>query len=126
MAPRDKPRSGAAGLLSVRYGIPALLVAVGLGFLLFGSDDIRLEAWVGFTGAGLSVLLNTLYRMGVSGDTERDREAEARAYLDEHGRWPDEARREEGDQRASRRWRLPEGVATPESEARAADRARDQ
>jgi len=30
--------------------------------------------------------------MGVSGDAERDREEEARAYFDRHGRWPDEAR----------------------------------
>jgi len=27
---------------------------------------------------------------GVSGDVERDREAQARDDLDEHGHWPDE------------------------------------
>jgi hypothetical protein len=35
------------------------------------------------------LLLNVLYRIGVQGDRERDREEEARRYFDEHGRWPD-------------------------------------
>jgi hypothetical protein len=34
-------------------------------------------------------LLNVLYRIGVQGDREREREEEARRYFDEHGRWPD-------------------------------------
>jgi hypothetical protein len=42
-------------------------------------------------GAGLSVLmLNWIYRIGVAGDLERDREEEARRYLERHGHWPDE------------------------------------
>jgi hypothetical protein len=28
--------------------------------------------------------------MGVEGDKERDREADAREFFDKHGRWPDE------------------------------------
>ena len=39
----------------------------------------------------LSGLLNFFFRMGVSGDVERDREDAARAYFDAHGHWPDEA-----------------------------------
>ena len=35
------------------------------------------------------LLLNVLHRMGVEGDKDRDREDRARAYFDEHGRWPD-------------------------------------
>jgi hypothetical protein len=31
-----------------------------------------------------------LYRIGVAGDRDRDREEEARRFFDEHGRWPDE------------------------------------
>ena len=46
----------------------------------------------GFTlgvGGGLSIImLNVLYRLGVSGDLERVREEEARRYLEEHGEWP--------------------------------------
>ena len=53
-----------------------------------------------------------LYRIGVSGDIDRDREDRAREYLAEHGRWPDQEERPAGG-----RWRLPEGIATPESEA---------
>jgi hypothetical protein len=30
------------------------------------------------------------YRVGVHGDRERDEEDQARAYLAEHGHWPDE------------------------------------
>jgi len=45
-----------------------------------------------FVGVAAAILLlNVLYRVGVSGDEERDREAAARDYLDEHGHWPDEA-----------------------------------
>jgi hypothetical protein len=31
-----------------------------------------------------------LFRIGVEGDKERDREDAARRFFDEHGRWPDE------------------------------------
>jgi hypothetical protein len=32
-----------------------------------------------------------LFRIGVSGDKDRDREEEARDYFSAHGHWPDEA-----------------------------------
>jgi hypothetical protein len=103
----------------VRYGIPAVLILLGLVALFAGPDGARLEGWAMFTGAGLSVLLlNWLYRLGVSGDTERDSEHDAREYLDEHGQWPNEATATDG-----RRWNLPMNVATPESEAEEARRA---
>ena len=107
--------------LAVRYGIPAALVLAGLVCLFVAPSGTRFEGWALFTGAGLSVLLlNLLFRIGVQGDLDRDREDAARVYFEEHGRWPDE------EERASRRkWRLPEGVATPESEAAEA-RARRQ
>jgi hypothetical protein len=40
-------------------------------------------------GIPLALLLNVLYRIGMQGDRERDREEEARRFFDEHGRWPD-------------------------------------
>ena len=44
-----------------------------------------------FISAGTAVLLlNFLFRIGVEGDKDRDREDEARRYFDEHGRWPGE------------------------------------
>jgi hypothetical protein len=51
----------------------------------------RLEAAILIVSAGLSVwLFNWLYRVGVSGEKERDAEDEAREYYAKHGRWPDE------------------------------------
>jgi len=104
----------------VRYGLPALLIVAGFACLLFADGSRRIEGWALFTGGGLSVLvLNVLYRLGASGDSERAREEEARRYFDEHGEWPDDAAPREG----GRRWRLPPGVATPESEAAERERA---
>ena len=99
--------------LAIRYGIPAALVLAGLVCLFVAPSGTRFEGWALFTGAGLSVLLlNLLFRIGVQGDLDRDREDAARVYFEEHGRWPDE------EERASRRkWRLPQGIATQESEA---------
>jgi len=96
----------------VRYGIPAALALAGLVCLAALPESSRFEAWAMFTGAASAVLLlNLLYRIGVSGDAEREREDAARRHFDEHGEWPDE----EGSRR--REWNLPEGIATPESEA---------
>jgi hypothetical protein len=73
----------------VRYGIAALLILTGL-VVAFASKSAGVEGWALFTGAGLSVLLlNLLFRIGVQGDREHDREEEARRYFDEHHRWPD-------------------------------------
>ena len=101
-------------MFAVRYVLPAILVVAGLLCLLVAPESTRLEGWAGFTGAGLSILLlNVLYRIGVTGDDERDVEQEQRNYFDTHGRWPDEAPATS----EARRWNLPENVATPESEA---------
>jgi hypothetical protein len=78
----------------VRYGIPLLLALTGIVLLFTVDDSVAPEAWAGFTGAGIAVfLLNVLFRIGVEGDLERDREDEARAYFDRHGRWPGEGER---------------------------------
>jgi hypothetical protein len=79
---------------TVRYGIAILLIVIGQVVLLadFGEQGAGWEGWSLFTGAGVAVLLlNFLYRMGVEGDKDREREEAARRYFDEHGRWPDEA-----------------------------------
>lgn len=82
-------------MVLVRYVLPALLVVVGIVILLAGNgSDVAVEGWALFTGAGVAVfLLNLFFRIGAQGDTERDREEAARAYLDEHGHWPDQAPR---------------------------------
>ena len=100
-----------------RYGLSGALVLAGIVCLLVAPEGEAFHGFALFTGAGLSLLLlNVLYRIGVRGDVERDEEEEARRYFTEHGEWPDAAAL------GARAWRLPEGVATPESEA--AERAR--
>ena len=44
-----------------------------------------------FIGAAVAVwMLNYFFRVGVHDQEDRDREADARAYFDAHGRWPGE------------------------------------
>jgi hypothetical protein len=78
-------------LLSVRYGVPLVIFLMGVAFLVIEPNGEGLGGFFAATGAALSVLLlNVLFRAGVAGDRERDREEEARAYFDRYGRWPDE------------------------------------
>jgi hypothetical protein len=74
-------------LNAVRYGIPAVLFITGM----IVSAVASIAAGALFISAATAVLLlNLLFRIGVEGDKERDREDEARRYFDEHGRWPGE------------------------------------
>ena len=75
----------------VRYGLPAGLVVAGFVLLFAAPESTRYEGFAMCLGAGLALfLLNWLFRLGATGDEERRREDEAREYLGEHGRWPDE------------------------------------
>jgi hypothetical protein len=77
--------------VTVRYALPAVVVLAGVVLLAFNPTLNGAEGWAMLTGAGLAILLlNWLYRVGVQGDEERDREEEARIFMDEHGYWPDE------------------------------------
>jgi hypothetical protein len=79
-------------LIAVRYGLPAAMILAGVPLALLGSGDQGIEGFAMAVGGGLSVLLlNTLYRIGVQGEAERDQEDAARAYYAEHGRWPPES-----------------------------------
>jgi hypothetical protein len=74
------------GLFAVRYGIGGAMVLAGIVVLIIVPGDMGAHGFAASIGAGLSVvLLNLLYRLSVSGDREREREEEARRYLDEHG-----------------------------------------
>ena len=78
-------------MLVVRYVVPAAIAIVGVLVLVFNQTINGLEGFAMAIGvAGSILLLNVLYRVGVSGDRERDEEEAARDYFDEHGRWPDE------------------------------------
>jgi len=76
-------------LHAMRYGIPVALVIAGV-IVTATAGNVGLAAGALFFSAASSVLLlNVLYRIGVEGDKERDREEAARRYFDDHGRWPD-------------------------------------
>ena len=76
----------------VRIWLPVTILAAGVLLIIVrGGDETSIEGAAALWGAGLSVaLLNWLHRIGVSGDSARDDEDEARAYFDRHGRWPDD------------------------------------
>ena len=77
-------------LHAIRYGIPLVLLIAGT-IVTATAGGVGVAAGALFFSAGSAVLLlNVLYRIGVEGDKERDREEEARRYFDEHGRWPGE------------------------------------
>ena len=75
----------------VRYWLPAIVIVGGVVSLIVIGTDWALEGAAGVVGAGIAIyLVNILFRIGVSGDRERDQEEAARRYFDEHGRWPDD------------------------------------
>jgi hypothetical protein len=88
------------------------MVLGGIVMIAINPGGFGVDGFAMAVGGGLSVLLiNFLFRLGASGDLEREREEAARRYLDEHGVWPDEDETPRG-----RQWRLPAGVVTPEEE----------
>ena len=108
------------GILLLRYGIGAVMVLAGIVMLIVDPSGLGVDGFAMAAGGGLSVLLvNFLYRLGVSGDKEREQEERARAYFDEHGEWPDEEERARG-----RRWALAPGVQTADDETRERERPR--
>jgi hypothetical protein len=76
-------------LHAIRYGIPLALLIVGV-IVTATAGRVGLAAGALFVSAASAILLlNVLYRIGVEGDKERDKEERARRYFDEHGHWPD-------------------------------------
>jgi hypothetical protein len=90
-------------LWGVRYGLGIVMVLAGVVVLLVSPSSNGVDGFALAVGGGLSVLLlNFLYRLGVSGDEERERHEEAWRYFEEHGNWPDE-------EPQKRQWTLPAG-----------------
>jgi hypothetical protein len=109
-----QPERRSIGLLLLRYGIGGVMVAAGIVMLIVDPSGLGADGFAMAVGGGLSVLLiNFLYRLGVSGDREREDEERARLYFDEHGEWP-----EEQVKVRERKWRLAPGIQTPEDEER--------
>jgi hypothetical protein len=79
----------------IRYGLPVLVVLGGLIIMCLGGEN-DLEGGAMIIGAGLAIyFINWLFRIGVSGEREREEERRARDYFDLHGHWPDERPRPE-------------------------------
>lgn len=75
-------------LLGIRYVLPVVVTVCGVVIMAFGSET-DLEGGASIVSAGLAIyFLNWLYRIGVTGDRERDTEEAARDYFSRHGRWP--------------------------------------
>ena len=80
-----------ATLWAVRYGIPIAFLVAGVAIPLIAWSSEGMIAGSMFVGAAVAVwMLNFFFRVGVHDQEDRDREAEARAYFDAHGRWPGE------------------------------------
>ena len=117
-ADTQQPAERSVGLLALRYGIGAVMVVAGIVMLIVNPGGFGVDGFAMAAGGGLSVLLiNFLYRLGVSGDREREDEERARAYFDEHGEWP-----EEEVKVRERKWRLAPGIQTLEDEDRRRER----
>ena len=111
--PEPESRPPSRGVLAVRYGIGAVMVAGGIVLIVINPSGLGVDGFAMAVGGGLSVLLiNFLFRLGASGDRERQQEEDARTYFDEHGVWPDE------EEKKGRKWTLPAGVVTYEQEQR--------
>jgi hypothetical protein len=75
----------------VRWGLGGVMVLAGVVLLIWSPGGFGTEGFSMAVGGGLSVImLNWLFRLGVSGDRDREAEERARQYFDRHGRWPDE------------------------------------
>jgi hypothetical protein len=87
-----RERRHRALMIGVRYVVPAVIFLAGVVvFAVVPDRELAIDIGAMFVGVAIAVfLLNFFFRMGVAGDSERDREEEARAYFDKHGRWPDE------------------------------------
>jgi hypothetical protein len=84
-------RRASPGMLIVRYGIGGAMVIAGFVLLIVSPGGFGTEGFGMAVGGGLAVLLlNFLYRMGVSGERDREQEERARRYFDEHGEWPED------------------------------------
>lgn len=78
-------------LKAVRFGLPALMIALGVALIVFG-DDAAVGAGVVIIGSALLVsLANALVRFSVGEMQDRTRDQDARDFYGAHGRWPDDA-----------------------------------
>lgn len=78
-------------LIALRLGLPSALAIVGLVLLVTVDGATRWDGFAMCIGSALSLIFfSVVFHLGATGDLERHDEESARAYLREHGRWPDE------------------------------------
>ena len=76
-------------LVLLRYVLPGVVILGGVVVMSLGGES-ELEGGAAIVSAGLAIFfLNWLFRAGVAGESERDREDRAREYFDRHGHWPE-------------------------------------
>ena len=98
-------------MLFIRYGLGAIMILGGVVMLVISPAGLGFDGFAMAVGGGLSVVLfNVLFRLGLSSESDREEEEQARLYFDEHGEWPEDKPHE------GRRWTLPAGVVTYEQE----------
>jgi hypothetical protein len=78
-------------LLAVRYGLPLLLLALGIVGVAIGGGNSA----TGATGVALMIvalivwMINWMFRMSIESNSDREREERAREAFTRTGRWPD-------------------------------------
>jgi hypothetical protein len=87
-----KDREYRRTLFTVRYVLPSLLCIAGLVLIVIDPHGATLHGGLGIIGAGLAGFLFSFFaRISMTADDARMKKEEAaRAFFDEHGRWPDE------------------------------------
>jgi hypothetical protein len=77
------------GLAAVRYGLPLAMVVVGIVMLELGDQEAGFGV-VLIGCAGIVLLINTLFRLSIRSNEEREQEERAREQFERSGRWPGE------------------------------------
>jgi hypothetical protein len=79
-------------LAATRLWLPVAIAVVGaVGIVIGHGNSPAAAAGVGLMIAALIVwMINWMYRLSLSSNSDREREEDAREYFDRHGRWPDE------------------------------------
>ncbi len=74
----------------VRVWLPYAMMLGGVVVVAGGgASELALGIGIPIFSAGASIkFLNALFRLGVAGDEDRHREAEAREFFAKHGCWP--------------------------------------
>ena len=74
----------------VRYGLPALMVVLGVWLIVTGGYQSEAAGITIIGSASLVFLAGALVRSSVKENEVRDQEQAARDFYGQHGRWPED------------------------------------